>query len=94
MSRVVHKKMPEPPSPGPWVDDIECVCGARYKDFRAFTSSRDAFAQGQAAVKSAQAENPEGVFLSRGPVLWAARLIKLTEWYSLHRWCCPERWEG
>lgn len=90
-SRAVHQKMLAPSSPGPWVDDVECACGARYKDFRAFASSADAFEQGKIALRSAQEGSPGGVFFSRGPVLWAARVLKLTEWYWSHRWCDPDR---
>ena len=76
--------MPEPEPPGDWVNDETCDCGAVYKKYKAFSSPGAAFDMG---VEMVRAANPDSVYFSRGPVLWAAHVAKLDAWYWLHKGC-------
>lgn len=88
-----NEEIPEPRSPGEWVDPRRChVCGDRYGDFRA--GSDCGFDQGVAAVRSANGGFEEGGgWRSRGPVLWAMHTCKLNAWYLEHL-PCGEWWDG
>ena len=81
----VNARLAEPSSPGPWVDDYECsTCGERYSNFIAGVT----FAE---AANLVRLHNPpSGGFRSRGPVLWAMRVIKLSQWYERHWFCQPQ----
>lgn len=84
----VNEDLPAPRSPGPWVDPEQCeACGARYRDFRAGIDWSD----GVALVRGHNGEG--GGYRSRGPVLWAMRVLKLDAWYMEH-WCCGEAWHA
>jgi len=72
-----------PTSPGRWVSEDQCVCGARYKDFNAGLT----FEQGVTLVR---AHNGGNWYPSRGPVLWALHCNKLMAWYWKHRGCGGE----
>ena len=54
--------IPEPQPPGPWVDDVQCICGdhiERYKDFRSGYTFADAAAQLRYENKAQEiADNP------------------------------------
>jgi hypothetical protein len=85
--------------PGPWVDDVECVCmdhPGTYKNF----NSRVTFGEAADRVRQVNRDNPNapGGWRSRGAVLWAMRVIKLERWYDAHAGCGfeipedPEEW--
>lgn len=70
-----------PPPPGRHVDLERCVCGASYDD-----SVYDVcWLDGVALVRASN--GPSGGFRSRGPVLWAMRVIKAHLWYAEHDAC-------
>lgn len=86
MNRNEH--IPEPKSPGRWIDQYRCVCGAEYKNFRLFsyrTSQGNRFSEACNRVRLANGER--GGFRSRGAVLWALRVMKLQAWYDAHYAC-------
>lgn len=71
-----------PDSPGKWVNLEGCVCGAKYKA----CSFQVTFPEGAALVRMSN-QDSNGGFRSRGPVLWAMRVIKASRWYELHMDC-------
>tara|TARA_Y100000310_G_C20462492_1_gene706034 strand:- start:560 stop:856 length:297 start_codon:yes stop_codon:yes gene_type:complete len=74
-------------APMPWVDEQRCeACGEEYSSFRCGVSWDD----GVDAVRQANIRNGGG-YRSRGPVLWAMRVIKLDAWYLRH-FPCGEEW--
>jgi len=79
-----------PSSPGAWIDDRRCICGERYHDFR---SSIRHFVNAVAAYLTESGDRElyrsrgHGVFISRGPVLFYWRCLKLSEWYEEHYPC-------
>ena len=89
-----NPRIPEPESPGWWVDCFECECGARYGQFRG-PYRGPSHLRWEAAARGCErslveAAGPSGmVFMSRGPVLWWMRVSKLEAWYQFHRWCEP-----
>jgi hypothetical protein len=80
----VNELLPEPRPPGPWVDARACTCGASYEDFRAWPSFHDG------AQRVRQVNGEGGGYRSRGPVLWAMRVLKLEAWYLEHLLCGQE----
>ncbi len=81
----INRFLREPAVPGPWVYSISCdVCGERYVDFRAAIT----FCEGIACLRKHN-EEINGGFRSRRAVLWAMRVLKLSEWYARH-WHCGE----
>ena len=81
---IVHRKL-HAQSPGPWVDEIACVCGCKYAEFNSKVCWAD-------AVRFMRTVNDECYF-SRGPVLHVLRYLKLCAWYSAHYYCgMPEEY--
>lgn len=81
-------KLPDPPrAPGLplWVDESECICGARYRDFRG--SGDFATAARELRQQNIGAGDPGGGFRSRRPVLTQMRADKLNEWFQEHYYC-------
>jgi len=87
----VNPTIARPRAPGWWVDDESCVCGATYRDFRAFPKSKKKhyrFSQAADLIRRAAGGwESGGGFRSRRVVLWTMRVIKLTEWYEQHAGC-------
>lgn len=77
----VNARLPEPRSPGDWVSAERCVCGSTYKRFKPGVK----FSDGVEMVRIRNGE--DGGFRTRGPVLWAMRVIKLELWYYEHQGC-------
>lgn len=77
-----------PPRDTPWVDEDECsVCGEQYR-----TTDLDvSWGEGEALIRQTNRRGlvagSSGGFRSRGPVLWAMRVLKLTRWYDRHLGC-------
>jgi hypothetical protein len=77
----VKIRLPEPP--GPHVDARKCVCGAEYAHFR-----HGSWQEAVGFVRQANGGfDGGGGFRSRGPVLWAWRVVKLGAWYDQHAFC-------
>jgi hypothetical protein len=73
----------KPRSPGPWVSEETCACGAVYRRSHYGITWR-------MGVEFFDASNPDETrYRSRGPVLWAMRVLKLDAWYEHHRHCRP-----
>ena len=91
---VVNEFIAEPDRPGPWVNQARCLCcGADYRDHRQeiVPYSWDDAVQ---LVRSRNGGSSEGGgYRSRGPVLWALRVLKLADWYAVHA-VCGELWNG
>lgn len=87
----VNPKISLPVSPGEWVDDSSCECGATYHDFRAGIT----FAEAADRLRIAFGGYEEGGgFRSRGPVLYMMRVMKLCLWYIAHADCWCEYHSG
>jgi hypothetical protein len=80
--------IPAPASPGWWVSDAECACGAKYRESRFGIRWRMGVDLVRAANGGFDSENGGG-YKSAGPVLWAMRVLKLDLWYQTHRACEP-----
>lgn len=87
----VNALLRAPESPGSWVDEEACDgCGDVYRDHRdpgmpASSSAR--FALGADDVRHSNDPATGGGYRSRGPVLWALRVRKLTSRYEAHQYC-------
>ena len=71
-----------------WVDEDECsVCGEQYRA----TDLGVTWDQGEALIRQTntrgQVAGSSGGYRSRGPVLWAMRVEKLTRWFDRHIGC-------
>lgn len=88
---VVNEHIAEPKRPGGWVNRERCLCcGARYSEHRGQVVDYS----WDAATQLVRSNNgATGGFRSRGPVLWAMRVLKLTDWYLVHE-ICGELWDG
>jgi len=97
----VNEPMPLPESPGPWVNEVNCVCEAHpglYKNY----NSRVTFEEAADYVRKWNEDNgnTEGGWRSRGPVLHAMRVLKLERWYAVHGGCSvaipedPDEWDA
>lgn len=85
----VNENIPAPRAPGPWVDEERCFgCREESKRFRPGV----AFADGVELVRSRNGET--GGFRSRGPVLYAMRVLKLSLWYERHSECDGYPWRA
>lgn len=80
--------IPAPTSPGWWVSDVECACGAKYRESRFGIRWQMGVDLVRAANGGFDSENGGG-YKSAGPVLWAMRVLKLDLWYYTHRACEP-----
>ncbi len=82
--RSVNELLNRPSPPGPWVDGIECVCGSKYRNFRAGVD----FSEAASAVRihNGGYENGGG-YRSRRVVLWMMHCNKLSVWYTEHFMC-------
>lgn len=80
----VNEAIPAPKSPGPWVDEERCVCGATYTDHRTWPDWMEATDMVRRANGGWHAG---GGYRTRGPVLWAMHVLKLTDWYEKHYFC-------
>jgi hypothetical protein len=83
----VNEWLAAPKAPGDWVDEESCACGATYHAFRAGVR----YTEGAATVRRMNGQDrdtPNG-WRSRGPVLWAMRVMKLQAWYLEHATCAP-----
>ena len=78
----MNNPLPLPQSPHDAVNESTCCCGATYATSRYDVS----FSQGVALVRANNVENGNG-YRSRGPVLWAMHVLKLTAWYQDHSAC-------
>ncbi len=66
----------------PWIEETECeACGERYREFNSHVSWSDA----EDMLKG------EDKFKSRGPILWAMRVLKLQRWQMRH-FPCGDFW--
>ena len=87
MGNTVNAPLRAPRSSNYWVNERECsACGERYSSFKAGVR----FSDGVALVRTNNGPSDEagkGGYRSRGPVLWAMRVIKLGHWYIEHRDC-------
>lgn len=88
--RAVNPRTKAPRAPGEWVDDRRCVCGARYSEYRSsirrFVNALDAWLV-ESGDRGLYRERGHGVYVSRGPVLFFWRCLKLSEWYEEHYPC-------
>jgi hypothetical protein len=76
----------KPTSPGWWVTETKCsACGRTYENHRAGVGNDDALNLVRSAAKADGDEG--GGFRSRGPMLWAKRVLKLSHWYETHYQC-------
>ena len=87
MGSVVNPLVTAPRSPGSWVDEDRCDCGAAYADHRGSYGFHEAAQRLRAMAKAAGDEG--GGFRSRGAVLWVLRTLKLESWYLEH-WPCGQ----
>ena len=72
----------------PWCTPELChVCGQHYQDW----SGGVTWADGLSLVRAAN--QPDGGWRSRGPVLWAMHCIKLDRW-ALRHLSCGVSWNG
>ena len=76
------------PAPSPLfggIDEEHCsICKASYLDFRSGVT----FAEAAALVRLSNGGfEAGGGYRSRGPVLWAMRVMKLRAWYEEHMGC-------
>jgi hypothetical protein len=79
----VNNFIKKPVSVGNWVDEIECQgCKEKYEQFKPGIT----FAEAAQLVRNHNQET-NGGFRSRGPVLWAMRILKLELWYQRHAYC-------
>jgi hypothetical protein len=81
----VNPTISAPRAPGTWVDETECICGAKYRDHRGSYGFAEAAQYIRQRAKDDGDES--GGFRSRGPVLWALRVLKLMSWYEEHFMC-------
>lgn len=83
-STPVNSTIALPRSPGSWVDEERCTCGATYAQFRAYPDWQEACA----TIRTANGGfTGGGGFRSRGPVLHVMRVMKLLAWYQEHYFC-------
>lgn len=80
----VNERIPRPRSPGDWVTESSCCCGATYKDHRSDSGWTDAVQRVRAANGG---WHEGGGYRSRGTVLWAMKVLKLESWYRDHYLC-------
>lgn len=81
-----NETLRKPRSPGPWVNEETCTCGAHYRRSRYGISWK----MGVDLVRATNGGfEGGGGYRSKGPVLWAMRVIKLDAWYNYHRDCVP-----
>ena len=89
--------LPEPPRDGPWIQysehpkdnmtELRCmVCGAWYRDHRAGEFHKAGYEDGVERVRSLAeaAGNEYGGYKTRGPVLWAMRVLKTGDYIASH----------
>lgn len=77
---VVNPRIPLPRPPGPWVDEKRnYVTGERYSDFRAHVTPEEAGARLRQEARRQGLGDP---YISRGPILWVMRVMKLEAWYE------------
>lgn len=93
--------LPLPEPPGPWVNESRCVCGAHLADYKRSrfgvtwdqgvdllrTVNAAAEQQGELPGIGGSPDDPGAGFRSRGPVLWAMRVLKMERWYAAHATC-------
>ncbi len=83
---VVNADIPKPKRPGWWVDEKNCdVCGKTYLAHRAPSGNDEALQLVRQANKAAGDDG--GGYRSRGPMLWARKILKLEHWYETHMTC-------
>ena len=73
----------------PWLDLERCEgCGDLYRDHRSGATFSDAHQR----IRSAALRDGDegGGYRSRGPVLWAMRVLKAESWMMRHLNCRPE----
>lgn len=91
---MINETIREPSSPGPWVDGQRChVCGACYRDHRSVAVEYDWIDAAETVRQANGGWESGGGYRSRGAVLWAMRVGKLTDWYFVHSQCGPD-WDG
>jgi len=97
----VNAEIVLPESPGSWVNEYRCVCGAHpgeYKKFNSGVSFGEAAQELRELNQRAELRegglldpnDPPGGFRSRGSVLYMARAIKMRRWYEAHSPCEDE----
>lgn len=88
----VNPKMPEPASPGRWVDTDDCqLCGEKYKRWRSGVSWDQAsqmLYDGPQGGDTGKATTGK-FYRSRGAILWRMHVLKMGEWYARHSLCGP-----
>ena len=75
-----------PASPGLWVNEETCTCGAHYRKSRFGITWKMGVDLVRASNGGFDSENGGG-YKSAGPILWAMRVLKLDAWYHCHRDC-------
>lgn len=92
---MVNNEIPKPIPPGPWVNEFRCKCGDHLAEYSK-TSQGVTWDEGVQRLRETNADIEGKGYRSRGPVLWAMRVIKLERWYADHVNCntCEivERW--